>query len=281
VEIMGHKFVVWNPKSEEWSVLLDECPHRLSPLSLGRIDPVTKRIECPLHGWQFDGNGTLQSIPQLDPTASLCSESRSVESYATHVRGDLLWVFLPTLFHGESFPESILPEDYYPDWINTTFYTQELPFSYDFLVEKYVWALCHCLWGPTVFVYLTLCLVRNIVSSMDCPTISTAKKQHQFLAKSMYPTLRILSPHNSFGKGARSGKWQLVLSRRFQVQTWLTQSLCLFILFSLLDGDMPINALSYSPTRSPSAMGIGRLLVTCLPSLYEKATPDSLLPTRL
>jgi nitrite reductase/ring-hydroxylating ferredoxin subunit len=145
VEIMGRKFVVWNPKSEEWSVLLDECPHRLSPLSLGRIDPVTKRIECPLHGWQFDGNGTLQSIPQLDPTASLCSESRSVESYATHVRGDLLWVFLPTLFHGESFPESILPEDYYPDWINTTFYTQELPFSYDFLVERYVWALCHCL----------------------------------------------------------------------------------------------------------------------------------------
>eukprot|EP00980_Cylindrotheca_fusiformis_P003916 scaffold869_cov150-Cylindrotheca_fusiformis.AAC.1 len=39
IEIMGEKFVVWNnSRSKKWSVLLDMCPHRLVPLSQGRIN---------------------------------------------------------------------------------------------------------------------------------------------------------------------------------------------------------------------------------------------------
>lgn len=141
IEIMGNKFAVWKSAAASWSVLVDECSHRMAPLSLGRIDPVTKCLECPYHGWQFDRNGTLQRIPQLEKPANLQADSRSVEAFPVHTTGDLLWVFLPTSFHGESFPQSMLPEEYYHglgDFCGrgVTFFTQDLPFSYDFLVEK-------------------------------------------------------------------------------------------------------------------------------------------------
>lgn len=144
IEAFGIKFAVWESSSQEgnkWSVLIDECPHRFSPLSLGRVDPKTKCLECPYHGWQFDTQGTLQKIPHLEQNAELRPETRSVESFETHLTGDIMWAFLPTEFHGESFPKSLLPEDYYKDLTgvmerNLTFYTQELPFSFDFLAEK-------------------------------------------------------------------------------------------------------------------------------------------------
>lgn len=43
--------------------LHDRCPHRHAPLSSGRV--VEGRIECPYHGWQFSGRGTLETMPCL------------------------------------------------------------------------------------------------------------------------------------------------------------------------------------------------------------------------
>lgn len=37
--------------AEEWSAMIDACPHRLAPLSQGRVDPDSGCIECPYHGW--------------------------------------------------------------------------------------------------------------------------------------------------------------------------------------------------------------------------------------
>lgn len=149
VEIMGRTFVVWEGTGGRWSVLKDECPHRQVPLSQGRVDPKTRCLECAFHGWQFNESGTLVRIPHLEADRDLQPEARSVESYGTHVTGDLLWVFLPTLFHGESFPRTLLPEHYYhglQSFVNkrATFYTQEMPFSFDFFVEKCVAVRVRC-----------------------------------------------------------------------------------------------------------------------------------------
>lgn len=39
----------------------DLCPHRLAELSNGRV--VSGDIECPYHGWRFDGQGRCTSVP--------------------------------------------------------------------------------------------------------------------------------------------------------------------------------------------------------------------------
>ena len=65
LKIAYNDYVVWNnPKTLKWSLLKDACPHRLAPLSQGRIDSETGCIECPYHGWQFTEDGTCNKIPQ-------------------------------------------------------------------------------------------------------------------------------------------------------------------------------------------------------------------------
>jgi phenylpropionate dioxygenase-like ring-hydroxylating dioxygenase large terminal subunit len=91
----------------EWSALVDACPHRLAPLSQGRVDPNSGCIECPYHGWAFDSDGTLQSIPQLDEGRTIkaaTGNSGGATSLPVHAAGDLLFVFLPTDITGESWP---------------------------------------------------------------------------------------------------------------------------------------------------------------------------------
>ncbi len=47
----------------------DRCPHRLAPLSAGRI--VDGTLECGYHGWRFAVDGRAVSIPSLGPGAHL------------------------------------------------------------------------------------------------------------------------------------------------------------------------------------------------------------------
>ena len=44
----------------------DACPHRLAPLSDGRIDKLG-RLQCAYHGWCFNGSGHCKLIPQATP----------------------------------------------------------------------------------------------------------------------------------------------------------------------------------------------------------------------
>ena len=140
LELFGHQLVVWQKFPTHWSVMMDECPHRFAPLSQGRVDPITNCIECPYHGWQFHDNGTVAGIPQLEQDKEL-PQRMSAEAFPVHIAGDLIFAFLPSYMHGESFTIDLLPEDYYqdlPEFLTpqVMFYTRELPYSWDFLVEN-------------------------------------------------------------------------------------------------------------------------------------------------
>ena len=115
VRVCGVDIAVWhkplpkdakrNAAATEWSALVDACPHRLAPLSQGRVDPNSGCIECPYHGWSFDTDGTLKSIPQLDEGRTIkaaTGNSGGATSLPVHAAGDLLFVFLPTDVTGES-----------------------------------------------------------------------------------------------------------------------------------------------------------------------------------
>lgn len=117
IRVCGVDLAVWHkplPKdakrsavATEWSALVDACPHRLAPLSQGRVDSSSGCIECPYHGWSFDTNGTLMKIPQLDEGRTIISatgNNGAASSFPVHAVGDVLFVFLPTEVTGESWP---------------------------------------------------------------------------------------------------------------------------------------------------------------------------------
>jgi pheophorbide a oxygenase len=160
VEVMGERLVVWHQAAElqdppgitgesvaapaaapgAWIVQPDYCPHRLAPLSQGRVDPDTNCLECPYHGWQFDGEGTCRTIPQLDRkfNGAIPADASTV-SLPTKLVGEMLFAFLT--FAGESeplhFPQT--PEETFPILRETSRITaRELPYSFDFLIENFM-----------------------------------------------------------------------------------------------------------------------------------------------
>lgn len=151
IRVMGLDFVVWenedstSSRPSVWSVMADACPHRFAPLSQGRVDPETNCLECPYHGWQFDTNGTLTKLPQLDPGKSIESiKNRDATQFPVHQAGDLIFAFLPSSIHGEMFPQYMLPEDLYPTLVEemertkATYFVRDLPYSADFVTENFM-----------------------------------------------------------------------------------------------------------------------------------------------
>ncbi|CAN0379565.1 unnamed protein product, partial [Hapterophycus canaliculatus] len=54
--LLGEALVVWkDPGDGGWKAFADRCPHRWAPLSEGRVDQKTGRLQCIYHGWEFEG----------------------------------------------------------------------------------------------------------------------------------------------------------------------------------------------------------------------------------
>ncbi len=85
--------VWWDEKGKQWRVFADKCPHRLVPLSQGRINE-EGLLECPYHGWAFTGEGNCAIIPQQRPEVKSHESHRAcVKSYPTAVAHGMLFVY--------------------------------------------------------------------------------------------------------------------------------------------------------------------------------------------
>lgn len=94
----------WDKKNNQWSVFEDQCPHRLAPLSEGRINE-SGCLECPYHGWAFSGQGNCEIIPQQPPTSKAETSPRaSVQTLPAKVKQGLLFVYAGTVENAEKTP---------------------------------------------------------------------------------------------------------------------------------------------------------------------------------
>ena len=88
--ILGIPLVFFRDASGQAHALLDRCPHRNAPLSLGKVTP-EGRLQCAYHGWEFDGSGARCKVP------GLCSEDTAragdASGYPTLERDGFVWVF--------------------------------------------------------------------------------------------------------------------------------------------------------------------------------------------
>jgi phenylpropionate dioxygenase-like ring-hydroxylating dioxygenase large terminal subunit len=92
--LLGMDLVIWwEQQTETWRAFEDQCPHRLVPLSEGRI-AADGLLECPYHGWGFAGSGRCERLPQ-QPAGGAAETSRRacVRSFPAIERQGLLFVF--------------------------------------------------------------------------------------------------------------------------------------------------------------------------------------------
>ncbi len=94
--LLGLNIVAWKPRdSSQYCVFLDQCPHRLAPLSEGRIDDKTGQLMCSYHGWKFDAQGYCTHIPQAEDPELIAKNREHYGATALPVQevNGLLWVW--------------------------------------------------------------------------------------------------------------------------------------------------------------------------------------------
>lgn len=72
--------------------LIDRCPHRNVPLSLGRVHE-DGCLECDYHGWRFSGDGKCQAVPGLFDADKAPSRTRNVTTHATRESDGFIWIW--------------------------------------------------------------------------------------------------------------------------------------------------------------------------------------------
>eukprot|EP00475_Leptophrys_vorax_P044040 TRINITY_DN8683_c0_g1_i4.p1 TRINITY_DN8683_c0_g1~~TRINITY_DN8683_c0_g1_i4.p1 ORF type:complete len:673 (-),score=-55.16 TRINITY_DN8683_c0_g1_i4:33-2051(-) len=147
VTVLGRPMVLWRDESATWRCFLDECPHRLVPLSEGRIDE-QGRLQCSYHGWAFGSDGTCGAIPQAAPEANgkppraLQSPRACAVAFPTKEHLGVLFVW-PDERGWEQAQQTPVPG---PPGVNAdgelsgftfTRYTRLLPYSYEMLAENF------------------------------------------------------------------------------------------------------------------------------------------------
>lgn len=136
--LLGMDLVLWWDKTaQSWRAFADRCPHRLVPLSEGRIAE-DGLLECPYHGWAFAGAGDCRRIPQKT-AESLSETSRRacVRSFPTAERQGLLFVYPGQAQNAPQVPvPTIAPMEADPDGWVCLDTVRDLPYDAATLLEN-------------------------------------------------------------------------------------------------------------------------------------------------
>eukprot|EP01023_Acetabularia_acetabulum_P045562 TRINITY_DN4626_c0_g1_i1.p1 TRINITY_DN4626_c0_g1~~TRINITY_DN4626_c0_g1_i1.p1 ORF type:complete len:530 (-),score=73.31 TRINITY_DN4626_c0_g1_i1:1081-2670(-) len=142
VQLLGKDLVLWRDGEGKWACFEDACPHRLVPLSEGRIE-TDGTLQCAYHAWRFNAKGECVKIPQAEAEMAdkLCGNEKGCANvYPTQEKYGLLWVW------GESGKnaslECLLKSPVVPPALETAqinvkqWMFQDLPYSQEFLLEN-------------------------------------------------------------------------------------------------------------------------------------------------
>jgi len=87
--ILGMPIVLFRGAGGSPGALLDRCPHRNVPLSMGSVEQGL--LQCGYHGWRFDQAGTCRHVPAL--CGASASKARAATSFGCREQGGFIWVW--------------------------------------------------------------------------------------------------------------------------------------------------------------------------------------------
>jgi len=128
----GDRLVLFRAENGAPVALYDRCPHRGSPLSLGRI--VGNAIQCPYHGFRYGATGQCVRVPSQ---AAIVAEL-SVRRYPVAEKGGFVWVWPGAPSDADP---ALLPDCFAfgldrPGWSAKPYLMLEINANYAFLFEN-------------------------------------------------------------------------------------------------------------------------------------------------
>lgn len=109
VRALGQQLVVFRDSQGAARALSNVCVHKGGSLCHGEV--VAGTIQCPYHGWRYNGDGECVAIPSLGAAVRIPGRAR-VDSYPVAEHWGLVWAFLGDLPQAERPP---LP-DFFPEY---------------------------------------------------------------------------------------------------------------------------------------------------------------------
>ena len=90
-KLLGRHVVLFRDANGTAHALGARCPHRGADLASGSV--VDGCIQCPFHGWRFDGRGQCVRVPSQPESMKISSLAR-VPSFPLHERQGTLWIWM-------------------------------------------------------------------------------------------------------------------------------------------------------------------------------------------
>ncbi|WP_261555633.1 aromatic ring-hydroxylating oxygenase subunit alpha [Frankia tisae] len=89
VRLLGDPWVIAR-LDDGLAAFADRCPHRLAPLSAGRVD--ARELVCGYHGWRFVASGDCTAVPALGPGVPAPKRARATPPWGVVERHGLIWL---------------------------------------------------------------------------------------------------------------------------------------------------------------------------------------------
>ena len=105
--MLGQDFVLWRDEDGQAHCLSNTCCHRGGSLGDGVVEDSC--VQCPYHGWRFNGEGQCVRVPSIGMKARPPGRAR-VDSYPVTERYGLVFCFLGDLDDSERPPILEIPE---------------------------------------------------------------------------------------------------------------------------------------------------------------------------
>jgi len=87
---INEKLVLWRDQNGKINCIFDKCCHRGASLSKGKIK--NDHIECPFHGFKYDGTGKVVIIPANGKNAEV-PERFKVNSFKVEEKYGFIWLW--------------------------------------------------------------------------------------------------------------------------------------------------------------------------------------------
>ena len=131
--ILKLDFVAFRDTEGRPHVLSDTCIHRGGALGMSKVKGDC--VQCPYHGWQFDGAGRCRMIPSLGASETPPARAK-VDSYPVQEKYGVVFAFLGDLPEKERPPLWDITEYDQDDWRANELVVFEVDYHYERSVEN-------------------------------------------------------------------------------------------------------------------------------------------------
>jgi len=113
-KLYDKSYILFRDKNDQVRVLINRCLHRLTQLSDGQLS--NDCVTCPYHGWVFDKDGNVVTVPSLAPDEE--APKLKLETFEAIEQDGAIWIWCGDKKLKTQKPSWRFPHANDPSWVS-------------------------------------------------------------------------------------------------------------------------------------------------------------------